>query len=48
MKKKIKSEIKKIFHDDYVYFDGKLTSLVIVMLCFLVIMCFIVGFIIFK
>lgn len=48
LKKKIKNEIKKIFHDDYIYFDGKLTSLVIAMLCFLVIMCFIIGFIIFK
>ena len=48
MKKKIKSEIKKIFHDDYIYFGGKLTSLVIAMLCFLVIICFIVGFIVFK
>ena len=48
MKKKIKNEIKKILHDDYIYFDGKLTSLLIALLCFLIIVCFILGFIIFK
>ena len=48
MKKKIKNEIRKILYDDYIYFDGKLTSLLIALLCFLVIACFIIGFIIFK
>ena len=48
MKKKLKEDIKKILHDDYIYFDGKLTSLLIVMLCFLLIACFIIAFIIFR
>lgn len=48
MKKKIKEDIKKILHDDYVYFDGKLISLLIAMLCFLLIACFIIGIVIFR
>ena len=48
MRKKIKEDIKRILHDDYIYFGGKLTSLLIVMLCFLLIACFIIGVIIFR
>ena len=46
--KRLKRIIKEFMTYDRVYYDGKLSSLIIVILSFLTIGCFILGFIIFK
>ncbi len=46
--KRLKRIIKEFMTYDRVYYDGKLSSLIIVILSFLTIGCFILGFIIFN
>lgn len=46
--KEIKKVIKEFETYDRVYYDGKISSLIIVILSFLAIGCFILGFIVFK
>ena len=46
--KEIKKAIKEFETYDRVYYDGKISSLIIVILSFLAIGCFILGFIVFK
>lgn len=46
--KRLKRIIKELMTYDRVYYDGKLSSLIIVILSFLAIGCFILGFIIFN
>ena len=46
--KELKRIIKKFETYDRVYYDGKLSSLIIVILSFLAIGCFILGFIVFN
>ena len=46
--KEIKKAIKKFDAYDRVYYDGKLSSALIVLLSVLALACFILGFIVFK
>ena len=46
--KRLKRVMKEFMSYDRVYYDGKLSSLIIVILSFLTIGCFILGFIVFK
>ncbi len=46
--KRLRKLLKEFMTYDRVYYDGKLSSLLIVILSFLAIGCFILGFIILK
>lgn len=46
--KRLKRMIKELMTYDRIYYEGKITSLLIVILSFLAIGCFILGFIVFK
>lgn len=46
--KRLKRMLKELMTYDRVYYDGKISSLLIVILSFLAIGCFILGFIVFK
>ena len=46
--KRLKRIIKEFMTYDRIYYNGKLSSLIIVILSFLTIVCFILGFIIFN
>ena len=46
--KRLKRMIRELMTYDRIYYDGKITSLLIVILSFLAIGCFILGFIVFK
>jgi len=46
--KELKKIVKKFETYDRVYYDGKLSSVLIVLLSLLSIGCFILGFIVFK